>query len=284
MRHSAAKIFFLSLVVLFSDTALADRLDRMISPLTNPTTFEDPRIRTEIQPIFMYHEIQDDFATEGGNFQYYGVQGRLAYTRDLAFTMTKFGIVDFSPSENMESSTGLTNLALGAKYAVMQDHAVGQIWSVGFRYELPTGQTDVQQGEGKGYLNPYTSAAMAITDDINLVGNTGLRIRTDNKDSSFWDTNLHADMNLGSFYPFVELNMVQSIGNGKRLVSSSEGADMFDFGATDASGRMLITGGAGARYRFCDALTAGVGYQFPMTNSGAQFFDWRITADVIISF
>jgi hypothetical protein len=48
-------------------SAQGESLDQMISPVSHPVTFEDPRHSTELRPIFAYHKISDDFVTGGGN-------------------------------------------------------------------------------------------------------------------------------------------------------------------------------------------------------------------------
>lgn len=46
--------------------------DHTIAPVTNPIFFEDAVIRSEIRPIFAYHNIDDEFLG-GGNAQLYAM-------------------------------------------------------------------------------------------------------------------------------------------------------------------------------------------------------------------
>ena len=41
-------------------------LQNMISPVSVPTLNEDPRVDTEIRPMYMFTSIANDFATNGG--------------------------------------------------------------------------------------------------------------------------------------------------------------------------------------------------------------------------
>ncbi len=49
--------------------------DSLISPVTNPFFFEDPRSLTEIDPLFIITKAPK--ANGGGNDEFYGVQARL---------------------------------------------------------------------------------------------------------------------------------------------------------------------------------------------------------------
>jgi hypothetical protein len=60
-----ALAFALSLIE--SRALLADSLSEMISPVSLPTINEDPRIDSEIRPMFMYTDISNDFVTNGGH-------------------------------------------------------------------------------------------------------------------------------------------------------------------------------------------------------------------------
>src|SRR5262249_37634984 len=78
----------------------AAALCNLISPVTNPFLFEDPRSLTEIRPIFIYQRIpggQPDFF--GGNISYFGTQARVAITNRLSFTINKLGGIWINPND-----------------------------------------------------------------------------------------------------------------------------------------------------------------------------------------
>ena len=80
MRKSTALALSSFLLPMCASTATAEGLTDMISPVSHPVTFEDPRHSTELRPIFAYHKIDDDFVTGGGNVQVYALQARLEIT------------------------------------------------------------------------------------------------------------------------------------------------------------------------------------------------------------
>ncbi|MCB0337176.1 MAG: transporter, partial [Bdellovibrionales bacterium] len=203
----------------------------------------------------------------------------------LSLIATKDGYIDFNPDGVLAEDEGFANLGAGIKYAFVHDPSAGTVVSGIFRYEAPTGNTDVLQGKGDGEIQPSISAAMALTDELTFMGATGLRIAVDNDYSSFWNADAHVDYKLGNFYPLLEVNMVHVYDAGNLLPIADEGADLFNFGASGSDGKTLVTGAVGARYRACDNIDFGVAYQIPLTNGqGSETFEWRLTADMIYRF
>ncbi|MCI5066584.1 hypothetical protein MRY87_12750 [bacterium] len=275
-----------SMFSLQASPAEADRLDDMISPIINPVNFEDPRIRSEIRPLFMYHEIDEDFVTQGGDVQLYALQARFAISDDFAIIATKDGFIDFNPDAVLPSETGFANVALGAKYALFQDGDAGQIVTAALRYEIPMGNRDVLQGNGDGFFHPSLSAAYALG-DINVMFGTGFRFPADGDDSTFYDADIHFSTELGDsgIFPVVEFGAIHVLDAGRRLPIADEGQDLFSFGSSASNGKTIVSGSVGARYRMNDEVDFGLGYQFPINGgSGTRILDWRVTADMIYSF
>ena len=117
-RKIALSIFS---ICLSSGVSLADDLADMISPISHPTTFEDPRHSTELRPLYVHHKIQDDFVTGGGDVNVYALQARFKVTDDFSIIATKDGIVDLNPKGVVPDDVGLANLALGAKYSFYRE-------------------------------------------------------------------------------------------------------------------------------------------------------------------
>ncbi|MCB0318423.1 MAG: hypothetical protein KDD56_06675, partial [Bdellovibrionales bacterium] len=280
---------FTVMTIFLVNDAFADRLDQMISPVTNPVNFEDPRINSEFRFIFVHHEFDDDFVTAGGDLQLYALQLRYAINEDLAFIATKDGYIDFNP-EALPDDSGWANIEPGFKYSFYKDAEAGNIASAILRYELPLGDSEVFQGEGDGVIHPSVSAAFALGEQTNFMAASGLRIPVNSDDSMLWDVDVHVDhqISLGgdmSLYPLLEVNMVHVADAGKRLPIADEGGDVINFGSTEADGKTLVTGALGARLRTGDSVDLGVAYQVPLTSgAGSNLFDWRLTADVIVSF
>jgi hypothetical protein len=262
----------------------ADRLAEISSPISAPTIFEDPRIENELRPIFIYHQLDEDFVTQGGNVRIFALQARFKVTDDLAIIATKDGYVQLRPDAVLPDEDGFGNVALGAKYALYQCPSEGQIVTAGLRYEIPMGDDDVLEGEGDGSFNPFVSAATAVG-PMNVVASTGFRLPIDDEDSSFYDANLHFDTALDFFHPALEFNLVHTIDGGGRLPIADESPDYFNFGSVHATGQNIVTGAVGGRFDLSDSLTLGVAYQVPLNRgTGSNVTDWRVTTDLQVKF
>lgn len=264
-----------------SAQAEGEALSGMISPVSNPVLFEDPRIQTSIRPIFMYHKIPSDFITGSGDVQLWALQARVALTDRLAFIATKDGYVQINADAGIDDAEGAANLAGGLQYAIHKDTEQGSILTLGLRYEAPTGDPDVFQGNGDGSINPHVSAGLAL-DSLNLLGYSDLRLAIDDRDSSFWDVSLHADVPLGPLYPLAELNLVHVMNSGSRIGLGGEGFDVVNFGSSGSDGSTVVTAAVGFRVRATDWLDIGTAYEFALTDR-EDMFDWRLTADMIFS-
>lgn len=278
-----------SLCVVNSYDTYAAPLDELISPMTDPVNFEDPRSTTEIRPIYLYHSFDKKFITAGGNVRVYAVQARLALTDRLSLIATKDGIVDFNPRANLSDENGFGNLSAGLKYAYYVNEQAGHIAAVALRYEAPTGEKEVFQGTGDGFIQPSTSATFTLGNNYHLIASTDLRIPNDSKDSFYWDADIQLDKKIDTgsvaLYPLIGLNLMHVADGGKRLPLKAEGADYFNFGSSNASGSTVVTGAVGARVRFNENVDWGIGYQVPLTSGAASdVFNWRITTDFIFRF
>lgn len=279
---------FLGTVVLAgwcgAGVAVAGGLTDMISPVSAPVTNEDPRITTELRPMYLYHQISNDFVTGGGRIHAVAVQVRVALTERIGFIATKDGYAWLDADEVLPDEDGWMNLAFGFKGSVWQDEETASIVSLGLRYEAPSGNRDVFQGYGDGVLNPFLSAAKGIDagfSDVHLQFYSGPRIPISGSDSTFWDTSAHVDYQIGAFYPLAELNWVSALDSGRRVPIDQEGFDVLNLGSTDVGGNDVVTAAFGARYRVADWLDLGATGEFPITNR-EDIFGWRVTADVII--
>ncbi len=79
MKHTVLGVLgavFLVAQALGAEDPFAD----FISPVSNPVNFEDPRATTELRPIYIYHHINQDFVTGGGDAHIVALQIRLALT------------------------------------------------------------------------------------------------------------------------------------------------------------------------------------------------------------
>jgi len=261
-------------------SAAAGPLEEMISPVSIPTINEDPRIDTELRPMYMYTSIANSFVTGGGNYSVAAVQLRAAITDRIGFIATKDGYVWLNPDAVVKSGDGFANLAFGFKGALVRDEENAFIATIGFRYEVPSGTQAVLQGKGDGLLNPFGSVAKGFG-DLHTQLYAGPRIAISGRDSSFFDLGFHLDYRFfDRFYPLVELNWIRVLEGGSRIAIDQEGYDLVDLGASESGGTSVSTIALGFRYRIIDDLDFGVTGEFPWT-SREDIFGWRVTTDFI---
>ncbi|MEQ1825795.1 MAG: hypothetical protein ABL921_07600 [Pirellula sp.] len=67
--------------------------DDFISPMTNPTYFEDPRQLSEVRFIFINHELPVILGNPAGRIQLYAAQIRVRLTEKLSLIAVKDGYV-----------------------------------------------------------------------------------------------------------------------------------------------------------------------------------------------
>ncbi len=272
----------------------SDPFHDFITPVSNPTNFEDPWIESDVRPIFAYHQIDGDYlkVVQGaglrapkGNVTVVAAQIRLKLTDRLALIATKDGYVWASPDHDVDhvvhGGQGFANLAGGLKYNFFRDVDLPALVSGGIRYEAPTGEPQALQGSvfrthnalnldlherGSGIFNVFLSGAWALG-DLHLLGYTGPRLALDGVDSSFYDTSFHADYKVGAFYPLIELNWVHVLDGGDRLKPvegaglkmDQEGFDFFNLGAPSAGGEDVATLAFGLRWRLLDGIETPIG-------------------------
>lgn len=128
-------------------------------PISNPTLFDLALPTTNLHPIFLNHRLPSSITTTGANLpiggdvQLYALQFEIAMNERLSIVATKDGYVDFNPNSTLTKSSGFANLGAGLKYAFLLDPVSQTAVSGTMTFELPTGNSDVLQGEGKGAVN-----------------------------------------------------------------------------------------------------------------------------------
>ena len=144
------------------------RHSRYVPPMTNPVFNETPYITTELRPFYFRHEIPNEFVTNGGSVDFVAVQARLAITERLGFIATKDGYGDFQFDETLNDTQGISNIALGLKYAFYSDPENEGIATGGLRYEIPINNLDTSgvdlMGDGSDFVNPFVTGAKAFGD------------------------------------------------------------------------------------------------------------------------
>lgn len=274
----------------------ADWKAGLIAPVANPIYFEDPRITSEVRPIFLHHWLPSTFDYAGGTVALDGyvrvtaLQLRYALTEKLAFIATKDGYIEFKPKKNtLDHSYGFADLAAGFKYAWVDDAENQLLITPGLTLTIPTGDDEVFQGDGDGEWNLFVSAAKGF-DAFHVMGNLGFRIPNNFDDQT---AQMHYSLQLdyrtcNYFIPFVVMNGYTMLSDGNdQLLGvvplNTEMYDLINYGSTEVSGRTQITAGAGFRSELTQDVSVGFAYEWGVT-SPKGIFDKRMTVDLIWRF
>lgn len=253
---------------------------KTISPVANPLFFEDPQINSEVRPVFAYHEISDDFVD--GFARYYALQLRYAITDRLAVIATKDGYIQLRIPGLRED--GWADIGAGLKYALIDDKENQFILTPGFKIELPTGNRDVFQGNGKGEWDVFVSAGKGF-DNFHILANAGVRLPNDwDEETASMHYSLHFDYYVHQYFiPFIAASGHTVLSEAERTPFDVEGFDLINFGAAEAKGRTQVVFAGGFRSRLIEDVDVGVSYETSLTRPEG-LFENRITADLIWRF
>jgi hypothetical protein len=271
-----------------SDTCFAG----MISPLSNPFFFEDPRALTEVRPLFFYERFPNRIGTGGGNGEFYGLQGRIAFNQDWSLVINKFGFVSLHPNfplDGFAQGNGFAEFWLGPKWTFYRCEQSGTVMAAGLTFQLPIGGTKVNQDHGTLGLDPYFTIGQTFGRTsfgaFNFLGELGYNASVDNHRAEFLHGSLHLDYNfLEHFYPLMELNWFYFTQNGKGPLDGFEGTDFVNFGAGGVSGRDLLTLALGMRYKFSENFQTGAYFEVPLTGRNSDLESYRIGLDFIFRY
>ncbi len=257
--------------------------EHTIAPVTNPIFFEDAVIRSEIRPIFAYHNLHNDFIAGGGSAQLYALQIRCAITDRLAFIATQDGYFNIN-NDALSNPDGWMDLAAGFKYALIDNQPAQFILTPGLTFHIPTGDDQIFQGRGSGEFNPFVSFQKGFG-DLHLSGNLGVRLPIDGDEQS---TLAHYSLMLDHytcrwFIPFVSFNAFSVLNDGKGLPINSEGYDVINFGSSQSNGATQGLLGVGFRSRIPKNLDVGIAYEKSVVGPH-DLTDDRFTFDLCIRF
>ena len=267
-----------------SQAALAEGwTDKAIAPVANPIYFETPLIQNEVRPLFAYHRLDSGLLGVGGDVKVYAAQLRYAINDRLALIATKDGYTQIK-LDNGAKLDGWNDLAAGLKYALVQDEANQFLVTPGFTVTVPTGNSEVFQGTGKGRADLFVSAMKGFG-DFHVTGNVGGTVPFDfDENTANLRFNAMADYYLSRwFIPFVAFNSFLTVSEGNAIGLPSEGFDVINFGSSNASGHLQGTIGAGFRSRLTASLDFGAAFEFGVIDTDDIFKD-RLTVDFIWRF
>ena len=272
---------------LFGLFAPSDRcFSDFISPISNPLFFEDPRTLTELRAIFATQWIDAGNPVFGGGTAYYlAAQLRAAITERLSIIANKDGYAWLYPTIGPNRS-GMANIAVGLKYNLIRDPEAQRIWSIGTTYQIPTGNTNVFQGQAGGEFFSFLTGGREIFDYGHILTSVGYRYSTTGELSDMLNWSTHLDYEFRPrLYGVLEFNWFHWTRSGTLLPVGFEGNDLFNLGATNVAGNDIVTMAFGSRKRFgCHEMhEAGIGYEFPLTTRRDLLND-RLYLDLVLRY
>jgi hypothetical protein len=264
----------------------------MISPVTNPFLFEDPRSTTEVRPIFIYQNIPTDQPNfRGGNMWFAGGQARLAITPRFSMTLNKLGAIGVNSGGGSPygDHSGLAEVWFGPKYTFIRNEEFGTLLAGGVQFQLPIGSSEVYQDTGELSIVPYASFAKALTGTrfgaFNFMTTGGYAFSTSSERSEYFYLSGHLDLdifNAHKFYPLVEVNWFQYTTDGTTRFIKGEGRDLVNFGSL-GKGSGLVTAAFGGRMKVGRNSEIGAAFEFPLAGP-RDFFQNRFTIDFVWRF
>ena len=270
--------------------------DGFISPVTNPFLFEDPRSLTEVRPIFMYQTIPGKNPVfQGGNIDFFGLQGRVALTDRLSIVLNELGGVwlnaNNSPFPDIQGHhSGFSEVEIGPKFTFLRSEQTGTLGAAGLIFQIPIGTASVFQDTGTLSMVPYITMAQNFWKtsygSMNAMGEIGYDFATDNRRSDNFFMSLHLDYDIGNlhkFYPFLEMNWWNYTHNGSAQPFDFEGADLVNFGSSDVKGHNLLTLAPGMRFKFNECVQLGIAAEFPVVGT-RDLESFRLTMDLIFRY
>ena len=263
--------------------------DALVSPVTSPFTFEDPRTSTEVRGLFLYQKVPDAQPNfRGGSAWFAGAQVRLALSERFSLVLSKLGAASLDPkaATPFATGTGLSELWVGPKYLLVRDEEHGTLLAAGATVQIPVGSGRAFQDTGSLSVAPYLSLAHPFLKSswgvFNGTANGGYSFSVNRSRSDGFYVNGHLDFDVGNkhrFYPLAELSYTQTTTEGReRPVIQGEGRDLFNAGGRGKGG--LLTGAVGGRVKLTKSLDLGAAFEVPLAG-GKDFFGYRVTADLV---
>jgi len=265
--RTVACLAILTSMLALAGVAYADSHDeelasmRYVPPISQPFLNEPPQNTTELRPIYIYNKQPKSFY-RSGHTNIVSLQLRYAITERLGLIITKNGWADFNTSSRsqLDQDEGWLNLAFGLKWAWLNNVADNSFFSLGLRYEAPSGDLNSgglarsllpqvddgmgglmpdptvdadervklsMQGNGDGFINVFATGHWLYRDKIGIQTIFGLNQAIDTtNNSSFVHWSLHGDYEIfRNAFLVMETNMIASADEGSRTVARRNDAD-----------------------------------------------------------
>lgn len=259
-----------------------------ISPMSNPTNFEDPRSLTEFRLIGTYQASpEDNSLLRGGKIFDLNLQGRISINDQWSLILHRLSVTNITTGDGTlggySGGTGLNDLQLGAKYTFLRDTRSETILAFGTKFDVPLGSSSVLAGSGWG-MTPYLSYGQGFLDNWHFMATGGYRFGFGAGSSDFVYASAHIDYGFFKrFYPLAEINWYYYTAGGNRQPVNYEGGDLLNIGAIDVSGRSLVTLAFGFRFKFSESLQMGAIYELPVVGTD-MMEKYRIGLDLIFRY
>jgi len=275
-----------------------------IRPITNPTLFDLAVPRTQLHAIYINHQFPDQISSTGGavplggDLNLYALQLEYALNERTSIVATKDGYIDFNPGQTLTDAEGFANLGAGIKRALIYRPESGYVLSGIATVELPTGDSEVFQGNGDGAIN-LNLAGLKMYDRLQLAHNLNVHVPFDDSQALTGAISLHASYEVKPwFIPLIELNWYRTFSEGDGTsafddqggtlvpsVVNFEGGDFFNLGTANADDNAdIVILGLGFRSKINESANVGFAYEFPLTDSEANLMDERFTVDFVYQF
>ncbi len=259
-----------------SDTCYND----FISPMTNPTYFEDPRNLSELRFIYAHHNVP--VAAGGGDVNVFAMQFRARLTKRLSLIATKDG---YMTESNAILDDGWMGVNAGLKYNWYADPVAGVLYSSGLTYEIPMGSRGNFQRYGNGQFHLFTTHGRRVLNNMHWITSVGTRLPADDNLQNrmiYWSN--HFDYRVTQkLWALTETNWYNWASSGNGPLNGVEGGDLFSLGSSNVTGNDIVTQAVGAKYKRKQNRELGVAYEFPLTERRDVLRD-RVTVDWIIRY
>jgi hypothetical protein len=270
-------------------------MDGMISPVTNPFLFEDPRSLTEIRPVWVFAKIPSSSSLGGGQAGFLGTQARLAFTPNFSVVMNKLGGIGLHPDEpnaaGVDGASGFAELNIGPKWTFWRCESIGMVAAAGATFQLPIGSSSVFQNTGTLGLDLYGTYGWNFLrtswGSFSYLGSMGYDFGLDDKRSEFFHTHQQLSydvLNLHHFYPLIEFNWYKYTRRGHETPFDFEGKDLFNFGASNAGLHSYFTIAPGARFKLNEHIQTGIATEFNLDHPANSLDKFRLTWDLIFRY
>lgn len=223
--------------------------------MSDPIQNIDPRSLTQIWPVFLGGWTDEFGPLPEANFQVYGAGINLALTERLSvglnqggYQAIRTGSVGGGPINQLiatrrglgnQTRTGFLNLGGFAQYTLVANEESQTLFTVGTRFEVPSGSSEVFQGRGPAYVSPYVTFGQALG-NFHLLATAGYEFpaRTGNTELRTFYCNTHLDYQLMDWiYPLAELNYARS--NASKDVNLPLAGKFFELSNFEAVGEVL---------------------------------------------